>query len=725
MNNSTHTRIMGALLTALVVIGTAGLSVGASPPMPAQPPQSMRGAPLVLLAGHGQHPFRVAPPTGFSLLHAQNSTMISVNYLPPGTTNALGDDCLTWPSGSQAAFSYAASIWASLLNSTVPIKINACWANLDYGVLGHSAAEGFYRDFFGAPVAGTWYPVALANALSGTDLNDVDGTDDDGFNDDADAEMEIAYSSNGISWYFGTDGNTPMGQYDFVSVVLHEICHALGFDGTMQVSSGLGYWGWDTGYPAIYDRFTENGFGTGLLTYLSGSSALATQLTSNNVYFDGPNANAANGNNRPKLYAPSTWQPGSSYAHLDETFNGTENALMTYSLDDGESVHNPGPVTQGILKDLGWIVGVPAPNVGIVKQVLGSDLNPGDRITFTLTISNSGSAVASNVVITDAVPAQVLTPTYASITRTGALTYVWNVAPLGVGAGGVISIYGWIDPALESGFSFMNTATISDPQDSTPGNNSSTVIVGVQRVYLPLVVRNWPPLVTNTFYSVGDACVLQGRPTMNFGSTTDMWAGYDDYLNPDGMIARSLVRFNLSAIPSGATVNSATLRAYLVGSYDYPGRTRTVTAYRAGSTWSESSVTWNSQPAIAEAYGSSGVTHGAQGWYSFDVTNLVRGWVNGSLQNYGIVLRGPEWSGSDSSWKAFSTREGPYPPQLVITYIDYSASMIGGAGYEGSGTGQPVGSIFGALAAETSTDLLSASLCQSHLLADGKCLVLP
>jgi hypothetical protein len=71
---------------------------------------------------------------------------------------------------------------------------------------------------------------------------------------------------------------------------------------------------------------------------------------------------------------------------------------------------------------------------------------------------------------------------------------------------------------------------------------------------------------------------------------------------------------------------------------------------------------------VGEAYGATGVTHGAWGWYSFDVTNLVRGWINGTLPNYGVMLRGPEWSGSDSSWKAFSTREGPYPPQLIITY---------------------------------------------------------
>jgi len=194
--------------------------------------------------------------------------------------------------------------------------------------------------------------------------------------------------------------------------------------------------------------------------------------------------------------------------------------------------------------------------------------------------------------------------------------------------------------------------------------------------YLPLVLRSYPPLVTRTvtLYSVADACVMEGRPTYNFGSTSDMWVGYDDYLEPDGRIVRSLVRFDLSSIPAGATINSATLRLYLVGSWDYPGKTRTITTYRTGSSWSESSVTWNNKPSYAEAYGSAGVTHGSGVWYSFDVTNLVRGWVNGTWPNYGIMLRGPEWSGSDSSWKSFATRESSYDPQLVITYVGIASA---------------------------------------------------
>ena len=63
-------------------------------------------------------------------------------------------------------------------------------------------------------------------------------------------------------------------------------------------------------------------------------------------------------NNRPKLYAPGIFSFGSSILHLDETSfpPHTSDAVMTPFCSPGESNHSPGPVTIGILQDLGWVV---------------------------------------------------------------------------------------------------------------------------------------------------------------------------------------------------------------------------------------------------------------------------------------------------------------------------------------------------------------------------------
>ena len=139
--------------------------------------------------------------------------------------------------------------------------------------------------------------------------------------------------------------------------------HSLNFSGRMRygasscTSASYGCWA-TANYPGIYDRFVENGSGqsildTGLFPNLS--AALGSQLTGGNLYFDGTNANAANGGSPVKIYAPGTWSSGSSYSHLDySTYVGTANRLMVYSISSNSSIHDPGAITLGMFKDMGW-----------------------------------------------------------------------------------------------------------------------------------------------------------------------------------------------------------------------------------------------------------------------------------------------------------------------------------------------------------------------------------
>ena len=273
---------------------------------------------------------------------------ITVVYKPNGSTGFWDDACLDFPPAAQTAFNYAVGIWADYLDSSAPIVIEACWSDMGSGsILGHGGADLYYN-FSGAPLTNTFYPVALANQFYGSDING------------STPEIAVAFNSVRTNWYFGTDGNPGAGNIDFVSVVLHEICHGLGFLGTMEgnyPSAGQAEWGWGYSIPAIYDRFAVNNLSQYLISdFTNPSAALYSQLTSSNVFFNGPNAVAANNSFNVKLYAPLPWSSGSSYAHLDQIFNGTANALMTYSISTNEADHDPGPVTLGILEDIGWTI---------------------------------------------------------------------------------------------------------------------------------------------------------------------------------------------------------------------------------------------------------------------------------------------------------------------------------------------------------------------------------
>ncbi|MFN2503172.1 MAG: hypothetical protein ABR540_02875 [Acidimicrobiales bacterium] len=281
---------------------------------------------------------------------------------------------------AQTAFQRALDIWGGLISSPVPIKVSASLLPMAAGTLAQAGTD-HRANFPGAPVPNTLYPISLANTLAGHDL-DPEGSG-----------MGISFNSNVNSWYFGTDGRPPPGAFDFVSVALHEIGHGLGFEGFMRVSGGTASWGIEEPRrPGIYDRFTTDANRVSLLdptVYPNFSAALASALTSDNVYFDSGLTNSSDGTGRPKLHAPSSWVSGSSYGHLDEfTYApGNPNSLMTPILARDETIHSPGPAVLCILEAIGWSTAQACP-AGVSSSatiVSSTSAEPGDAITASAT----------------------------------------------------------------------------------------------------------------------------------------------------------------------------------------------------------------------------------------------------------------------------------------------------------------------------------------------------
>ena len=248
------------------------------------------------------------------------------------------------------AFQYAIEIWESELISSVPIRIRAEWMPLESGVLGQALWGSAYANFGGEQHMNTFYPVALAEKISRRALNP-----------ETEPDIVASFNSN-VAWYFGTDGNTPDGKMDMVTIVLHELAHGLGFSDTYEVEGTQGSVGMTDGenaVPFIFDVFVENEANENLLhDFQSPSGPLATALQSTNIFFDSPMPVAALDGIRPELYAPAPYNNGSSISHLDETTFGTPgdaNKLMTPQIDFSESIHDPGGVLLGMLGDMGWV----------------------------------------------------------------------------------------------------------------------------------------------------------------------------------------------------------------------------------------------------------------------------------------------------------------------------------------------------------------------------------
>ena len=251
---------------------------------------------------------------------------------------------------AQAAFQYAVDIWESVLSSPVTIRVRANWTPLAAGVLGSAGANGFYTRLDGASRVDVQYPVALAEKIAGRDLNATTA-----------ADINANFSST-FNWYYGLDGNTPAGQYDLVSVVLHELGHGLGFQAGTSYAAASTQGSYGTP-PINFTTYIEN-LGNQQLTntqiFPNPSVALGTEFRSNNLYFNSPLAKAANNttnpDKRPKLYAPATFSGGSSISHLDEaTYPARSiNSLMTPQIGAAEAIHDPGPITKAMFAEIGW-----------------------------------------------------------------------------------------------------------------------------------------------------------------------------------------------------------------------------------------------------------------------------------------------------------------------------------------------------------------------------------
>jgi hypothetical protein len=253
-----------------------------------------------------------------------------------------------FPADAQLAFQRAVDIWQSVLVSDVPIRLTARWESLGRSVLGSASANSLYRDFPGANKAFTFYPIAMAEKMNHVNLN--------GDNPDI-----VARFNADFNWYLGIDGNPPKNRQDFVSTVLHEIGHGLGFFGSLRPYDADATQGIITsgGVPYIFDHFAENATNQKILNtdiFKNPSVDLLKSLTGGSLYINSPEILKSNENTPARIYVPGAYAAGSSYSHLDENTykTGTINATMTPFGDNGEVNANPGPIVLAFFREMGW-----------------------------------------------------------------------------------------------------------------------------------------------------------------------------------------------------------------------------------------------------------------------------------------------------------------------------------------------------------------------------------
>jgi hypothetical protein len=182
------------------------------------------------------------------------------------------------------AFQTAADIWGANLNSVVPITVLATMEPLSCtatsAVLGSAGPTEIWRFTSGVAFPNNWYHFALANKLTGIDL------------DPATPQIRARFNSNlgqagcltGSPFYLGLDDNHGTA-IDLVTVLLHEFSHGLGFSDVTSGTTGafLG------GFPAVWDQFMLDTTTNKLWVNMTDAERVASALNSRRLVWTGPN----------------------------------------------------------------------------------------------------------------------------------------------------------------------------------------------------------------------------------------------------------------------------------------------------------------------------------------------------------------------------------------------------------------------------------------------------
>ena len=259
---------------------------------------------------------------------------------------------------------------------THPIQVGVGWRDRgDERLLASAGPTSIYAGYSSFPDSSFWYPAALAEALEGKTLNN-----------DTVPDINVVINST-ANWAFNTTGPISRARTDLATVMIHELGHGLGFfssirvDSTIDTTANIGFLGSDgVDRFIVYDKFLETPpglrlvdtveFGPAGITSEGRFAAIISQLD-----WAGDSGVAKNGGELVPLFAPSTFDIGSSVSHMDEDNyrRGTPNALMTPQIANGEVIREPGQVPLGIFFDMGWPLNFDATVVSTGSPTLLAD----------------------------------------------------------------------------------------------------------------------------------------------------------------------------------------------------------------------------------------------------------------------------------------------------------------------------------------------------------------
>ena len=188
-----------------------------------------------------------------------------------------------------------------------------------------------------------------------------------------------------------------------------------------------------------------------------------------------------------------------------------------------------------------------------------------------------------------------------------------------------------------------------------------------------------------------DASIMSSAATTNYGTAVEM--GIGEANNATSRIRRSLIKFDLSAIPSDATITSATLSLWT--STDYSSNNRAIRVYRLKRAFVESEITWN-RAAVGVTWQSAGAS-GVNDRETIDIGSvqilaneplntekqitltpvMIQEMINGTFTNNGFIIAADTELNDAFMYKTSDHATALQRPKLVIEYTTPNPPQTG------------------------------------------------
>lgn len=279
-----------------------------------------------------------------------------------------------WTNEMKDSVGRALNYWSDVIttDSAEKVKVAFVWEDLGSGTLGGATDVWYWDPFTGITLSGA--EATLRSRGNKSSFHNISSGETTAF---------VSLASNANFYYGESATEIKSNQYDFQSVLVHEIGHIMGFNTFCREP------GWTlemaVRYGARQESFlcvteldtllvTKNGSGDLVSVFESSNSSVVpryvnyqqvVEFSPGTEYYlkTGEGENGELELSTLKVYNPAHYSSGSSMSHVESRSPGSdEEPQMSYAIANGKIRRELSSEELSLLRAMGWTVSIPEPS---------------------------------------------------------------------------------------------------------------------------------------------------------------------------------------------------------------------------------------------------------------------------------------------------------------------------------------------------------------------------